>query len=245
MLKFLSCLVLMSLTVGAVSAQTSGPAARGPVEKSFAAEIEMAKQAVAAHGGDKLKNLKSLVVKGAVDVTTSAFAQTIPASFVTIFSGDKYRIEIANPIQPFKQTYDGTQTSSTLRGGISLPPINRLGLPLLQQLGRQGFIITSLPEAKKKRKGFRMTSPEGFYTDFYLDEKTSQIKGYDSSYDMNGRKVTTSVEIDKYRDVEGVLIPEKYAQRFDMEQITVYASFKAKDITVNTEVPDGVFSPGE
>jgi hypothetical protein len=241
MFKHLLFLLLLLVLAGGLSAQTSGPATRGPGEKSFAAEVELAKQAVAAHGGDKLKNLKSLVIKGAVDVTTSAFAQTIPASFVTIFAGEKYRIEIANPIQPFKQTYDGTQTSSTLRGGISLPPINRLGLPLLQQLGKQGFIITGLPEAKKKRKGFRMTSPEGYYTDFYLDEKTSQIKGYDASYDMNGRTVSTSVEVDKYRDVEGILIPEKYAQRFDMEQITVYAAFKAKDITVNTEVPDGVF----
>jgi hypothetical protein len=241
MLKYLSCLVFLFVLAGNLSAQKKGSATTVPAQKSFAAEIELAKLAVAAHGGDKLKNLKSLVIKGAVDVTTSAFAQAIPASFVTIFAGEKYRIEIANPIQPFKQTYDGTQTSSTLRGGISLPPINRLGLPLLQQFGKQGFVITALPEAKKKRKGFRMTSPDGYYTDFYLDEKTNQIKGYDASYDMNGRAVSTSVEIDKYRDVEGVLIPEKYAQRFDMEQITVYASFKAKDITINTEVPDGVF----
>lgn len=245
MLRYLIGLVCFVALTGGLSAQKKGPATAVPAEKSFAAEIELAKQAVAAHGGDKLKSLKSLVIKGSVDVTTSAFAQAIPASFVTIFAGEKYRIEIANPIQPFKQTYDGTQTSSTLRGGISLPPINRLGLPLLQQFGRQGFVITGLPEAKKKRRGFRMTSPDGYHTDFYLDERTNQIKGYDASYDMNGRAVSTSVEIDKYRDVEGVLIPEKYAQRFDMEQITVYAAFKAKEITINTEVPDGVFSPGE
>ena len=107
-------------------------------EKNFAAEVELAKKAVAAHGGDKLMNLRSLVIKGAVDVTISA------------------------------------QT-------------------LLQQMGKQGFVITALPEGKKKQKGFRMTSPEGFYTDFYLDEKTNQIKGYDASYDINGRHVTTSV----------------------------------------------------
>jgi hypothetical protein len=245
MLKYFLCLSLLFLSVVRLSAQANGAAGGAPSERSFAAEIELAKQAVVAHGGDKLKNLKSLVIKGSVDVTTSAFAQTIPASFVTIFAGEKYRIEIANPIQPFKQTYDGTQTSSTLRGGISLPPINRLGLPLLQQFGKQGFVITSLPEAKKKRKGFRMTSPEGYYTDFYLDDKTHQIKGYDASYDTDGRKVTTSVEVDKYRDVDGVLIPEKYAQRFDMAQITVYANFRAKEITVNTEVPDGVFSSAD
>lgn len=244
MTRFLSGVLLIFLFALPSLAQKTGPAS--PVaEKNFAAETEMANKAVAAHGGERLKNMKSLIIKGSVDVTTSAIAQAIPATFVTIFAGEKYRIEIANPFQPLKQVYDGTQTSSTIQGGFTLPPINRLGFPLLQQLGKQGFVITSLPDTKKKRKGFRMTSPEGYYTDFYLDEKTNQIRGYDSSYSINGRSVTTSVEIDKCRDVEGVLIPEKYAQRFDTEQMTVYADFKAKEITVNTEVPDGVFKLAE
>ena len=241
-MKYLA-FILTFILFAEASAQTGGPSA--PAGKSFAAEIELAKKAVAAHGGDKLTKMRSLVVKGSVDVTMSAVAQSIPASFVTIFSGDKYRIEIANPFQPFKQTFDGTQTSSSLRGGFTLPPINRLGLPLLQQMGRQGFIITALPDTKKKRTGFRMTSPEGHATDFYLDEKTGQVKGFDASYEINGRTVTTSVEVDKFREVDGVLIPEKYAQRFDMDQVTVYASFKAKDILVNSEVPDGVFKSVE
>jgi len=41
--------------------------------------------------------------------------------------------------------------------------------------------------------------------------------------------------------VEGVKIPEKYAQRFDMGQFTVYADFKAKEILVNSKVADDVF----
>ncbi len=206
------------------------------------AQLEMAKATLAAHGGDKLKAMKTLVVKGSVEVTTSAIAQAIPATFITIYSGEKYRIEIANPFQPLKQVFDGTQTSSTIQGGFTLPPINRLGFPLLPRLGEQGFIITALPESNKKKKGFRMTSPEGFYTDFYLDEKTNQIKGYESTYEISGRSVTTSVEIDKYRVVDGITIPERYAQRFDTEQLTVYANFKAKEILVNSEVKDSIFS---
>lgn len=216
-----------------------------PVEKDFAAENALARKAIAAHGGEKLTSMKSLVVRGSVDVTTSAIAQAFPAAFVTIFAGEKYRLEIANPFQPLKQVYDGTKTSSSIRGGFTLPPINRLGFPLLQQVGKQGFVITSLPDAKKKVKGFRMTSPEGFYTDFYLDEKSDQIKGYDSTYTMDGRTVSTSVEIDKCRLVDGILVPEKYAQRFDMEQMTVYATFKAKEILVNSAIEDGVFSTAE
>lgn len=237
---FLVCFVLMSASGAIAQKAAATPSEPEPV-KSFAAEIEMAKQAVAAHGGEKLTNMKSLVVRGSVDVTTSAIAQAFPATFVTIFAGEKYRIEIANPFQPLKQVYDGVQTSSTIRGGFTLPPINRLGFPILQHLGKHGFVITSLPDDKKKAKGFRMTSPEGYYTDFYLDQKTNQVKGYDSTYSVDGRSVSTSVEIDKYKLVEGVLVPEKYAQRFDTEQLTVYASFKAKEILVNTAIEDAVF----
>lgn len=232
--------MLAAWTSVSVSAQAPVPAV--VPDKSFAAENELAKQAVTAHGGEKLTKMKSLVIRGSVDVTTSAIAQAFPATFVTIFAGEKYRIEINNPFQPLKQTFDGTQTSSSIRGGFTLPPINRLGFPLLQHLGKQGFVITSLPDAKKKVRGFRMTSPEGIYTDFYLDEKTNQIKGYDSTYTIDGRTISTSVEIDKCRLVEGVLVPEKYAQRFDTEQITVYANFKAKEILVNSAIEDAVFS---
>lgn len=208
----------------------------------FDAEIALAKLALNAHGGEKLRAMKSLIVRGSVDVTTSAFNQAIPATFVVIFAKEKYRFEILNPFQPIKQVFDGVNTSTTIRGGMTLPPINRLGLPVLPMIGETGFIITPLPSDKKKKTGFRMTSPEGYYTDFYLDEKTNQIKGYDSSYDINGRKVTTSVEVDKMRVVEGVLVPERYVQRFDTEQVTVYANFKAKEILVNTEIADDVFS---
>ena len=61
-------------------------------------------------------------------------------------------------------------------------------------------------------------------------------------YEFSGRTYTTSVDIGKYREVEGVFIPEKYSQRFDLGQITVYGDFKAKDILINTELAANVFS---
>ena len=101
--------------------------------------------------------------------------------------------------------------------------------------------VSALPD-KSKKKGFRITSPEGYYTDFFIDEKTNHIKSYEASYDYNGRKITTSVEIDKMREVSGVFVPERYAQRFDTGQFTIYANFKAKEILVDTEVADDVFT---
>lgn len=233
-------LVSLCVAMAVLSLVSFSQAPKSPVK--FEAETALAKLALEAHGGEKLRTMKSLILRGSVDVTTSAFNQAIPTTFVVIFAKEKYRFEIANPFQPIKQVFDGVNTSTTIRGGMTLPPVNRLGLPVLPKIGETGFVITPLPEAKKKKHGFRMTSPEGFYTDFYLDEKTKQIKGYDSSYDINGRMVTTSVEIDKLRVVDGVLVPERYVQRFDTEQITIYANFKAREILVNSEVADDVFS---
>lgn len=245
--KILAILFLMVFVSFEASAQKDEP--KKPVETPKTdvkaadnAALELAKSALSAHGGDKFKNMKTLVIRGSADITTSAIAQAIPASFAQIFAGDKYRMEINNPFTPFKQVYDGKQTSSSIRGGFSLPPINRLGLPLLPKIGETGYVITALSADKKKKKGFRITSPEGYFTDFYLDDKTNQVKAYDSAYEINGNYVTTSVEIDRLKTVEGVVIPEKYVQRFDMGQITAYADFKAKEILVNSEVADDIFT---
>ncbi len=210
--------------------------------KSDKDALDLAKAAIKAHGGEKFLKMKTQIVSGSVDVTTTAFTQTIPATFVTIFSGEKYRIEINNQLTPFKQVYDGEQTSSTLKGSFTLPPLNRLGFPLLAKVGEKDFVVSALPANSKKKNGFRVTSPDGFYTDFYIDGKTNLVNGYEAAYDINGRNVTTTVEIDKLRTVDGIILPEKYAQRFDTEQITIYADFKAKEISVNKEVADDIFT---
>lgn len=217
----------------------------GQPAADFAAERELARLAVEAHGGEKFRKMKTLSVIGSVDVTTSQFPQAIPATFVTIFAGDKYRFELNNPFQPIKQANDGTQTTSTVGNGFSLPPVNRIGFPVLQRIGDTGFIVTAIPDNKRKRKGFRVTSPEGYHTDFFLDAKSNQVKSFDSSYIVNGRSVTTSAEIDRLKLVDGVLVPERYVQRFDLDQFTVYANFKAREIKVNGEVADDVFNVGK
>jgi hypothetical protein len=199
---------------------------------------ELAKASLAAHGGDKLKKMKSLVVRGTVDIT-GAFSQIIPATFALVIAGDRYVFELNNPIQPLKQIFDGKNTYST---GYELPPVTSLGFPLLQKIGETGYVIAALPEAKRKKKGFRVTTPDGFYSDFFVDEKTGQIKGFESSYDVDGRIVTTSVEIDEFQTVEGVIVPKRYSQRFDLGQMTAYANFKTKDILVNSPIADDVFS---
>lgn len=200
---------------------------------------ELAKAALAAHGGEKLKSMKTLTLIGSA--TATAFNQAIPGSFVMVFSGQKYRLELNNQFQPLKQIFDGKETMTSTPSGFRLPPIDRVGFYILGRIGDATFPITALPDTAKK-KGFRMTSPDGRYTDFYVDEKTKQVKGYDSAFDMGSQTGSTSVEVDKYRTVDGVLVPEKFAQRFDLGQITAYCEFKAKDILVNTQIADDMFT---
>jgi hypothetical protein len=202
--------------------------------------LNLAKAALTAHGGDKFKNMKTLIVRGSATVSGSP-TQSVPAAFAMIFAGEKYRFDVqAPPFLNFSQMFDGQQTSSSMPG-ISLPPLNRLGLPLLAKIEEKGFTVSELPEKLKKKRGFRITSPEGYYTDFIIDDKTNQIKEYESSYEFNGRTVTTAVAVDKYREVSGILINEKFSQRLEMGQFTSYADFKAKEILVDTEVDQGVF----
>ena len=205
-----------------------------------ASPLELAKATLKIYGGDKFKNMKTLVIRGTADISGSP-TMTFPATFAMIYADDKYRLEVMNPIQPFKQIYDGQQTLSSVNN-VSLPPINRLGFPLLQRIGEKDFVVTSLPEKSKNKTGFRITSPEGFYTDFFVDEKTGLVKSYESSYEIYGRAVSTSVDIDKVREVEGVKVPEIFAQRFDLGQFTVYSNFKAKEILVNSTLADDVFA---
>lgn len=201
--------------------------------------MELAKAALAAHGGDKFKNMKTLIVRGTADVSGSP-TQVMSGTFATIFSGEKYRLEVVVPLQSFKQVFDGEQTVSSLPG-FQLPPLNRLGLPLLPKMEEKGYTVSELPD-KNKKSGFRITSPEGYFTDFYIDEKTGQVKGYSAKYDYNGREITTAVEIDKLKDVEGILVAEKYSQRFELGQLTIYSNFKAKEMLVNTTIADEVFT---
>lgn len=246
MKRYALLLAILIYGASAVEAQISkGPAATKPAIDSKAANAaaaELAKQTFAAHGGDKFRAVKTMVIRGSVDLTSSAFNQAIAGAFSMAFAGDKYRLEIANPVQSFKQTYDGTETRTSVPTGFSLPPVNRLGFPLLQKLGDEGFVVSSLPEDSKKKLGFRITAPDGYFTDFFVDEKTKQIKSFEAMYEFSGRMFTTSVEVSKYREVAGVWLPEKYSQRFDLGQLTVYGDFKSKDILINTELAPDVFT---
>ena len=211
------------------------------VETNGTEPLELAKKALVALGGDKFKNVKSLFLKGTSEISASP-TQTLPAGFVIMYEGEKYSFDLqAPPMFNFKQVYDGQETFSSMRG-LSLPPLNRLGFPLLIKAEEKGYTVTALPEKFKKKRGFRVTSPEGYYTDFIVDEKTNLVKEYEASYDFNGNQVTTSVAIDGYKEINGVFINEKFSQRLEVGNLSYYSNFKAKEILVDTKLPENAFT---
>jgi hypothetical protein len=233
-------LCLSAFAISGVFAQKTPETKEKPAENKTAEPLELAKSALAALGGDKFKNLKNVFMKGTTEISSSP-TQTLPAGFVIIYEGEKYSFEIqAPPVVNFKQVYDGQETYSSMRG-MNLPPLNRLGFPMLMKYDDKGYVVSALPEKLKKKRGFRITSPDGYYTDFVIDDK-NLVKEYEASYDFNGGQVTTSVAIDTYKEIAGVLINEKFSQRLEMGQMSYYSNFKAKEILVDTKLPENAFT---
>lgn len=208
--------------------------------KPDATPLELAKVALQAHGGDKFKNMKSLTQAGSIDVAMPNSTQTMTASFRLIMAGEKFRFELNSPFANFQQIYDGENLYASM-GGSDVPPLSKLGLNLLNKAENQGYKISALPD-KKKRRGFRIAAPEGYATDFYLDPVTGRVMSYEAKLTVRDREVSTAVEHDKFREIEGIIVPEKFSQRFDIGGNTFYANFKAKEVLVNTNLADDVFA---
>src|SRR5687767_12005698 len=70
-----------------------------------AASMKMAEATLKAHGGENFRAAKSVVLRGAVEVSAPNSAMTLPAAFSIIYAGEKYRFELtAPPIINFLQS---------------------------------------------------------------------------------------------------------------------------------------------
>jgi hypothetical protein len=197
---------------------------------------ELAAAALAAQGGDKFKNLKSMMLYGSANLYAPNSSQSLPGKFVLVTAGEKVRIDIdASPVFKFKQVYDGQQSYSSIPN-VSMPPASKFGLPVLAKYDQPGFTVSALPNDKKLR-GFRIVDSEGNTTDFFIDPATSRVIKYLTPY--NG--YTFGTENSKFSEVEGVLIPVSFTQRLEMPQGAFFAEYKVKDIKLNQPIADDVF----
>ena len=232
-----------ALTVNAQQDKAKAPeksaATKTVMIKADAAPLDLAKAAIAAHGGDKFKAAKTIIQRGSVEATAPGSAQAVPAAYAVVTKGDRFRFEITSQFFNFLQIFDGEQLYSSI-ARFDVPPLNKMGFILLTRAEEKGYTVSALPD-KKKRRGFRISSPDGYSSDYYIDPANGQVLSYEAKFTVEGREITTAVENDKFRDVSGVLIPEKYSQRLQLGANTFYASFKAKEILVNSEIADDVF----
>jgi hypothetical protein len=247
-------LAFMLLTLFAVASNaraqqstTAPPAvhAAGEAVVSSPAALELARAALKAQGGDSFIKLKSLVLTGTADISKPGSVQAIPAKFVIIMAGENCRVELQSPFFSLRQIYDGRQNYMNLPG-VNFPPITKFGLNLLSKLDEPGYLVSELPE-KKKQKGFRITDPDGNFTDFYTDAASSQVVSYmiQTNYRRKGDKELSlkfAVEHKKMKTVEGVLVPFSFMQRIDTPKGSFFADYKVTDVKVNQPVGSDVFT---
>jgi hypothetical protein len=220
---------------GAAAAATSTIPAP-PAITANTTPLELARAALAAQGGEKFKNLKSMMLIGSADLYAPNSTQSIPGKFAIVTAGDKVRIDIdARPVFNFKQIYDGRQSFSSVPG-VEMPPPSKFGLPVLAKFDQPGYTVSALPD-KKKLRGFRIVDSEGNTTDFFVDPATARVMQYLTPY--NG--YTFGTENTKFKEVDGVLIPFNFSQRLEMAQGAFFAEYKVKDVKLNQPIGDDVF----
>jgi hypothetical protein len=218
------------------SAKTAEPIAAPPPITANSTPTELAAAALAAQGGDKFKNLKSMMLYGSANLYAPNSSQSIPGRFVIVTVGDKVRIDIdASPIFKFKQVYDGQQSYSSMPN-VTMPPASKFGLPVLAKYDQPGYTVSALANEKKLR-GFRIVDSEGNTTDFYIDPATARVTKYLTPY--NGYMFGT--ENSKFAEIEGVLVPMNFTQRLEMPQGAFFAEYKVKEVKLNTPIGDDVF----
>lgn len=212
-------------------------AAAGPAITVTTTPLDLAKAALAAQGGDKFKSLKSMVLKGSVDLYAPNSTQSVPGGFVWVVAGNKVRVEVdARPAIAFKQIYDGERSFSSLPG-IELPPASKFGLAVLGKYDQPGYAVTALPD-KKKLRGFRISDAEGNITDFYIDPTNGRVMSFLIPYGG----FIFGTENKKFKEVDGVLVPVSFSQRLEMAAGAFFADYSVKDVKLNNPLGEEVFA---
>lgn len=208
-----------------------------PAITATTAPADLARSAFVAQGGEKFRNLKSVVLRGSVDLYGPNSTQPVPGGFSIVIAGDKTRIEVdARPAISFKMIYDGQQSYSSLPN-VDMPPLSKFGMGMLVKFDQTGFVVSAIPD-KKKHRGFRITDSDGNVTDFYVDPATGRVMSFLIPYGG----YTFGTENKKMKEMDGVLIATSFTQRLEMPQGAFFADYNVKDIKLNQPIGDDVFA---
>jgi hypothetical protein len=247
-LKSLAVFVCLAAFASQVLAQEhpakSAPAAAPTASTAPAVNItpestpmELARAAFTAQGGEKLRQVQNVTLRGSVSLFPPNSPQSIPGAFVMVTANDKLRMEIdARPIIVFKQIYDGQESYSSMPN-VQVPPLSKYGLSVLSKFDQSGYKVSAIAN-KKKLRGFRIADPEDYTTDFYIDPTTGRVMEFLFYY--NG--LTFGTAHNKFKEIDGVLIPFSFSQRFEMPQGAFFAEYNVKEVKLNQTLGDDAFA---
>lgn len=222
-------------TKGATPAPAAS-AAPAIVISPTSAPTDLARAAVLAQGGDKFRSVQNMMLRGSVQLYPPNSVQSIPGSFSIVTSGDKLRMEIdARPAIVFKQIFDGQNSYSSMPN-VQLPPLTKFGLGALSRYDQPGYKVTAIAD-KKKQRGFRIEDPEGYTTDYYIDATNGRLMSFLIYY----QGYTFGTENNKFKEIEGVLVPFSFSQRFEMPQGAFFAEYSVKEVKLNQTLAADAF----
>jgi len=215
---------------------TAPSAAPAIVISPTSTPTDLARAAFLAQGGDKFRSVQNMILRGSVQLYPPNSVQSIPGSFSIVTSGDKLRMEIdARPAIVFKQIFDGQNSFSSMPN-VQLPPLTKFGLGALSRYDQPGYKITAIAD-KKKQRGFRIEDPEGYTTDYYIDATNGRLM----SFLMYYQGYTFGTENNKFKEIEGVLVPFNFSQRFEMPQGAFFAEYSVKEAKLNQTLAADAF----
>src|SRR5262245_9580461 len=199
--------------------------------------IALARAAFTAQGGEKFRQVQNLMLRGSVSLYPPNSPQSIPGAFSIVTANEKLRMEIdARPVIVFKQIYDGQQSYSSMPG-VEVPPLSKFGLSVLSKFDQPGYKVTAIAN-KKKLRGFRIADPEGYTTDFYIDPVNGRVMEFFLTYGG----ATFGTANSKFKEVDGVLIPFSFSQRFEMPQGAFFAEYSVKEVKLNQTLGEDAFA---
>ena len=245
---FVLTALLLGLTVNVFSQESapkngtaSGSSAAGATPaiaiSATSTPADLAKAAFLAQGGEKFRTVQNMVLRGSVQLYPPNSVQSIPGSFSIVTAGDRLRMEIdARPAVVFKQIYDGQNSYSSMPG-VEVPPLTKFGLGALSHYDQPGYKITAIAD-KKKQRGFRIVDADGYTTDFYIDPNNGRVM----SFLIYWQNYTFGTENNKFKEIDGVLVPWSFSQRFEMPQGAFFAEYSVKDVKMNQTLAEDAFA---
>ena len=106
----------------------------------------------------------------------------------------------------------------------------------MARFDQPNYQITAVTD--KKKRGFRIVDPEGYTTDYFIDVKTGRVMSFVIYY--NG--VTLGTENSKFKEVDGVLVPFSFSQKFEMPMGAFFAEFTVKEVKLNQSLAEDAFA---